>query len=529
MLKTPPSRRLTFRARRRRRHWIAALLALAVIAAGAVYLTVFASGGALGGEEGRADPPGTGEERAPAASKENEPVAALEEPAAGEPEPAPEPAEPPDTPEEAAYLAVAPELPGVSPESIKAVYRSTINDVWASVHLVPSGEDKPYVVFTRRDGEVWEAEKSIRLDEPNYAANDLVSLGDVPKDLKDYLYPENAFVAEVPEPRQEKVDRGGLPDVGPAEFPPPEPVVEDVPGSEREKVEAALEEARGEIEDYGGVAGFYAINGEGGWGYGVRPDEVFFSASVIKVPVMVAVYRKIDEGELALSDSFETTEEDWAAGAGWLQWDEAGISHTVEDYLYMMMTQSDNVATNALIRRVGGADHVNEVARSLGAKDTLLYQKVSSERAAVPALDNRTTPRDMATMMSRIATGEAASDVSCKDMIDLMYQDELDWWLDAGLPEDVWAANKAGWLFKVYDEAGIVEDGDNPYVVAILSKYGPENVEEGQILIENLSRTVWEAQQDDPDKSGSEEDGSDDGSSDSGDPQGGSEGAPNGS
>ena len=48
-------------------------------------------------------------------------------------------------------------------------------------------------------------------------------------------------------------------------------------------------------------------------------------------------------------------------------------------------------------------NHVNEVARSLGAENTLLYQKVSSERAAVPSLDNRTTPRDMALMLEKIA------------------------------------------------------------------------------------------------------------------------------
>jgi beta-lactamase class A len=520
MLKTPPPRRLTFRARRRRRHWFAALLALAVIVAGAVYLTVYVASGAWGGEEGRSGPSGSGEEGPPAGSEKNEPGSTAPRQGSSGSESEARPAGPAETPEEAAYLAVAPELPGVSPESITGVFRSTMDENWASVHLVPSGEDKPYVVFTRREGDGWQAQRSIRIDEPDYPQNDLVALGAIPKDLKDYLYPENLFAAEAPEPREEEVDRGALPDVGPAEFSAPEPVTEGVPAAEREKVEAALDKARGEIEDYGGVAGFYAQNGQGGWGYGVRPDETFFSASVIKVPVMVAVYRKIDQGELSLSDSFETQDDDWAAGAGWLQWDPPGKSHTVEDYLYMMMTQSDNVATNALIRKVGGMDHVNEVARSLGAKNTLLYQKVSSERAAVPALDNRTTPRDMAMMMASIASGQAASEVSCKDMIDLMYQNELDWWLDAGLPGDVWASNKGGWLFKVYDEAGIVQDGDNPYVVAIMSKYGPSDTNAGAALIEELSRTVWEAQQDDEeDKNGSEK------SSDGDDPEGASGGS----
>jgi beta-lactamase class A len=271
-------------------------------------------------------------------------------------------------------------------------------------------------------------------------------------------------------------------------------VTEGVPDGERERVEEVAGEVRRKVEDYPGIAGVYVRDLDGGYGYGVRPDEQFFSASIIKVPVMVAVYRKVEKGELSFSQEIEIKEEDWAAGAGWLQWEKAGTRQTVGDLLILMMTQSDNVATNALIRRVGGADHVNEVARSLGAENTLLYQKVSSERGAVPGLDNRTTPRDMAAMLQKIADGEAASEKSCGYMIDLMHMNQLDWWLDAGLPVGVDAANKAGWLYRVYGDVGIVQEGDHRYVVAILSKHGSATVDEGQFLIEDLSRTVWEAQ-----------------------------------
>src|SRR5215218_5953259 len=236
------------------------------------------------------------------------------------------------------------------------------------------------------------------------------------------------------------MDLEGLPDAGPAELSSTEPVMDSVPESDREQVKKALEGARQEIEDYDGVAGLYVWDLEGDYGYGIRPDEKFFTASIIKVPIMVAVYREVDAGELEFSQQIEIKEEDWAAGAGWLQWEKAGTKQTVGDLLLLMMTQSDNVAANALVRTVGGADHVNEVARSMGAEDTVLYQKVSSERGVVPALDNRSTPRDMATMLQKIAEGKAASDKSCGYMIDLMHQDRLDWWLDAGLPAGVNAA-----------------------------------------------------------------------------------------
>jgi beta-lactamase class A len=383
-------------------------------------------------------------------------------------------------------------MPGVGPDSVTGVSRSKLDPSWASVRFAPEGESKPFIVFVERAGDKWEAKKSLRADEADYAKNEVVPLAEVPKDLIQYLYPENAFVADVPEPKQEKVDE--LPNAGPADFTPPEPVSDGVPDAQRERVEKALGAAAQKIEGYDGVAGVYVHDLEGDFSYGARPDEEFFTASTIKLPVMVAVYRKVDEGELSFSQMIEIKEEDWAAGAGWLQWERAGTKQSLGDLLLLMMTQSDNVAANALVRTVGGADHVNEVARSLGARNTLIYQKVSSERAAIPQLDNRSTPRDMATMLQKIAQGEAASEKSCEYMIELMNQNELDWWLDAGLPADVYAANKAGWLYEVYDDVGIVKAGDRPYVVAIMSKYGSGDVESGEALIEELSRTVWESQ-----------------------------------
>jgi beta-lactamase class A len=472
-------RKKLFVARRRRRRQRFGFLAvlILVVAVGAVYLTGYAS---------------TAETGQQSSGEKPSPVQRVMRAATGESPGEPVPASATETPEGAAYWTVAPEMPGVGPDSVEAVSRSKLDPSWASVRFAPEGESKPFVVFVERVGDTWEAKKSLRADEADYAKNEVVPLAEVPKDLVQYLYPENAFVADVPEPKQEKVDE--LPSAGPAEFPPPEPVSDGVPDSERERVENALGEAAQRIEGYDGVAGVYVRDIEGDFGYGIRPDEEFFTASTIKLPVMVAVYRKVDEGELSLSQMIEIKEEDWAAGAGWLQWERAGTRQTVGDLLLLMMTQSDNVATNALVRTVGGADHINEVARSLGAENTLLYQKVSSERAAIPQLDNRSTPRDMAAMLQKIADGEAASEKSCGYMIDLMDLNELDWWLDAGLPANVYAANKAGWLYEVYDDVGIVKAGDRPYVVAIMSKYGSGDVDQGQVLIEELSRTVWESQ-----------------------------------
>jgi len=228
-------------ARRRRRRMRLGFLAalLLVFVGGVVYLasqmfgdapsTGFASLSEGGSEtDGGSDPqPREGAEGKSGTGREQE--------KAPPEEPAPDPEQ--KSPEAAAFVAVAPELPGVTEENVGNVYTSRMDPSWASVRISPEGEREDFVVFSHKEGDLWRAEKSIRADEPDYPDNDVVPLAGVPRDLLDYVYEENLFAAEVPEPKVEEVD--GLPDVGPAEAPPMEAVVEDAPEGERERVEEA--------------------------------------------------------------------------------------------------------------------------------------------------------------------------------------------------------------------------------------------------------------------------------------------------
>lgn len=391
------------------------------------------------------------------------------------------------SPEAAAFTALAPEMPGIDRDSVEGVYRSREDPSWASVHFKAGEEYDNYVVFTRQgpDG-LWEARRSIRADEPNSPRNELPVLRGVPQDLVDNRYAEAPYGEPATLPAEE-VEKEKLPEM---ELSTSAKVVRrgDAPDAEE------LDGLKEEIGSYDGVAGVYVRDLDGQGSYGVRPGESFFSASVIKIPVMAAVFRKVESGELSLDESHETTEEDWAAGAGTLQYEEPGESYTVEEYLHKMMSESDNVATNALIRLAGGPEYVNSVARDLGAEDTRLYQPVSSERAAIPALDNHTTPRDMAEMLAAIESGEAVEG-RADDMMALLGTNEFEDGIENGLPEGAEVKNKGGWLYKVYADAGIVEHDGERYIISIFSKYGPATKEGGEIT-DRISEEVWEIQKD---------------------------------
>jgi beta-lactamase class A len=368
----------------------------------------------------------------------------------------------------------APELPTDPRErAVRLIERSTGREgVWKADR--PEGE-RPFLKVR------------VRSTEDRDTFTDVFMQGE---DLEAVAVGRDLTTAEAPGFPESLLESGVMASPEPAGASP----VEITRDGETRLEERGLDEARQAVRGYPGVAGFYAVDLKSGAGYGVRAGETFFSASTIKIPVMVAVYHRIEAGDLSYSDSFTTQEEDWAAGAGWLRWDTPGVPTTVEDCLWLMMTQSDNVATNALVRLVGGPEYVNEVARDLGAKDTELYWKVGSERAAVPALDNRTTPRDLATMLQEISNGEAANEWSTGEMFSLMRQNNLEWWMEAGIPDGVPVANKAGWLDTTYNDAGIVEYEERPYVLVVLTDYGPRKMKEGAKTISEISRSVWLAE-----------------------------------
>ncbi|WP_163571446.1 serine hydrolase [Fodinicola feengrottensis] len=94
-------------------------------------------------------------------------------------------------------------------------------------------------------------------------------------------------------------------------------------------------------------------------------DEQFYAASTMKVSVMVAVYRAVEAGRLALSDKVALTDQFRSVDGGTYELDPDDIDEdsayaagtaTVEHLLEQMITISSNEATNLLIATLGGGD-----------------------------------------------------------------------------------------------------------------------------------------------------------------------------
>jgi len=116
--------------------------------------------------------------------------------------------------------------------------------------------------------------------------------------------------------------------------------------------------------ELGGTVGVAARNLASQAGVFVNADVCFPMASCFKVPVMVEVMRQVDAGTLRLDDRLTLCEADKSPGSTLIHCHE-GLRPSVRDLLYLMITLSDNTATDMLWRRAG-LGSVNQTMRSLG-------------------------------------------------------------------------------------------------------------------------------------------------------------------
>lgn len=140
------------------------------------------------------------------------------------------------------------------------------------------------------------------------------------------------------------------------------------------------------------------------------------SASTVKIPIMIAIYRMIDRGELALDDLHVVRAAEKSPGSGVLLHMHAGIALSIADLLYLMMSISDNTATNILIE-LAGMPAVNAAMADLGMAGSILGRPMRGRLAIAGEQENYSTPEDYTRALQALFDGEAASPASCAAML----------------------------------------------------------------------------------------------------------------
>ena len=147
-----------------------------------------------------------------------------------------------------------------------------------------------------------------------------------------------------------------------------------------------------------------------------------------------------------------------------------GVSRvTNRDLAWFMVSQSDNAATNVLIGRLG-IDNVNALLAAQGLKETRLRRRMLDLKAASEGRENTSTPREMAALLEALYRGKVVGRPLTDDLFKVLSVPK-DKYIPRGLPADVVAANKPGWLDGVRTDSGIVFAKDRPFVLSVMTTF----------------------------------------------------------
>ena len=233
-----------------------------------------------------------------------------------------------------------------------------------------------------------------------------------------------------------------------------------------------------------------------------QADDLYFTASTFKVPILVELYRQVDMGIVDHSARLELTDADRSPGSGVLKELASGLRSTVRDLATLMIIVSDNTATDMLYHLVG-RDRLNKTMRDLGLHQTSLPMSCKDLLNSMYGVDTDdvfegirqvadalahgrvvagsdglseersdvSSPRDMVRLLEMLYRGDLLSETSTAAVLHILERQQAVTIIPYGLPPGTRTAHKTGGVTGVRCDVGVVFAPSGPYAVALMAKH----------------------------------------------------------
>ena len=244
-----------------------------------------------------------------------------------------------------------------------------------------------------------------------------------------------------------------------------------------------------------------------------REDKVVETASTIKVLIMAYLFHEVEQGRQSLRSPVKVLRKDVGRnGSGIMQFFYLHKYFELYNLVVMMMSVSDNVATNVLIRMLD-IGNINAYAQSIGLGNTKLIMEFldfTNEYRQAHSPVGHSTPKEMAQLIERLLSGELL-DKSHTTMVRKLLREIQESFIKRQLPftlkkqESVKDfGSKTGWLDDADEmmnlaECGYLVDKNNDthifslFLSAKLNQelpYSPDS--ENRILFAKLGRALYD-------------------------------------
>ena len=241
------------------------------------------------------------------------------------------------------------------------------------------------------------------------------------------------------------------------------------------------------IGKFPGVAGAAVKDLTSGRTLSVNGDEVFPTASTIKIHILTQLLARAERGELDLDQTMRITSDMHVPGSGVLASMERDVELSILDVAVLMIIVSDNTATNLCID-MAGIDGTNALLRDMGLTATTLRRKMQDRAAVARNDENVATPVECVAMLEHLHAGRPSPWVA-EQCLSIIKKSKVSP-LAQVIPNSIPLANKPGGMDRVRCDAGIVYLPNRPYAIAVMTKFALGTVNQQDRFIVDVADTV---------------------------------------
>jgi len=210
--------------------------------------------------------------------------------------------------------------------------------------------------------------------------------------------------------------------------------------------------------------GLYIKDIASGQIFEVNPQTKFASASLVKVPLAIGLYKDMAEGKISPVFGPLYLSKHVSSGSGILKNEATGKKVNLRDLSYLMLSKSDNTATN-IITDLVGQDRVTELCKRNGWTHTNMVRPVMSLELRRFGIENWTTAKEMGQMFEGMYLGKLVSPEASREMIRMMLNTYVDDRLQRYLPRGIDISHKTGLINDNAHDVGIIYLPGNQAVV----------------------------------------------------------------
>jgi beta-lactamase class A len=271
----------------------------------------------------------------------------------------------------------------------------------------------------------------------------------------------------------------------------------------------ALEKTVARIADgSAGRIGVYAVDLATGREVSVLGDQRFPMASTSKIAIAATFMEGVERGRFSLSSEFPlmvpvASKRFSSAKAPVV----AGKYYKAIDLIEMMITRSNNQATDGLLAAVGGPAAVNDWARRNGITEYNLTRDIATlvrddgeiDPARRVDIRDSATPEAMVRLLTGLYQGKFLSDKSRQVILGAMGRCRTGTHRIRGmLPDDARVAHKTGTLNNTSSDIGIINTPDGRAIAVAIYVTGQGSRPARDAKIASIARALYDGYAEQP-------------------------------